>query len=287
MYAEFEYLRPAGLTELLELLAQKREGTAVYAGGTDLLVELRARKRQAGRLIDIKGVPSLGKISEREGCLSIGGACTFSEIAASPLVRRWAPALVQAAGAVGSVQIRNKATLAGNIQTASPAGDGLNAALALDGTAVLLSLDGERRVPLTEHIRGPRSTLLEPGELLAAVELPLRAWSCQRFFKVGRRNALAISVVNGTVALELEGGRAADARICVGAAGPTPVRMEAAEGLLRGQAMSEELIERVAQTVREQVRPISDLRASAEYRSYMAGTMTGRLLRSFWKGGEL
>lgn len=286
MYAQFEYLRPAGLPELLELLAEEREDTVLYAGGTDLLVDLRARKRVAGRVIDIKGAAPLREISERDGCLAIGSACTLSEAVSSPLVRRRAPALAQAASKVGSVQIRNKATLAGNIQTASPAGDGLNAALALDGTAVLLSRQGERRVPLTDYICGPRRTLLAVGELVASIEIPKRAWTKQGFFKVGRRNALAISVVNGTVALELEGETVTDARICVGAAAPVPLRIVAAEELLRGRPLSEEGIELAAQAVREGVCPISDLRASAEYRAYMAGVMVKRQLRAFWEGGE-
>lgn len=278
MYAQFEHLRPSSLASLLALLAERKEGTLLYAGGTDLLVDLRGGNRTVSRVLDTKCVPELHVIAENAECISIGCAATLSEIAAHPLVRTWAPALAQGAGKVGSVQIRNKGTLAGNIQTASPAGDALNGAYALDGVAVLLSRRGERRVPLQSYICGPRRTLLEADELLAAVEIPKRRWSYQQFFKVGRRNAMAISVVNGAVALEAEDGVVKDVRISVGAVAPVPMRVEEAEALLRGQRLTAETAARAGEIVTAAVHPISDLRASAAYRAYMAGVMVKRLL---------
>lgn len=281
MYAQFEHLRPTSLHELLKLLAEKQDGTLLYGGGTDILVDLRAGKKQVRRIIDTKCVQDLHAIRESESCISIGCAVTLSELSVHPLICQWAPALAQGAGQVGSVQIRNKGTLAGNVQTASPAGDALNAAYALDGMAVLLSVRGERRVPLREYICGPRRTQLAEDELLTAVEIPKRRWTFQRFFKVGRRNALAISVVNGAVALEAEGGVVTDARVSVGAVAPTPLRIQAAEELLRGRQLTEELAAQTAQLVTDSVHPISDLRASAEYRAYMAGIMVKRQLTAF------
>lgn len=281
MYAQFEYLRPKSMQELLTLLAEKRAGTLLYGGGTDILVDLRAGKSSASRIIDTKCVKELHVITEKQDCISIGCAVTLSEIAGHPLVCRWAPALAQGAGQVGSVQIRNKGTLAGNVQTASPAGDALNGAYALDGVAVLLSERGERRVPLCEYICGPRRTQRMEDELLKAVEIPKSGWTFQRFFKVGRRNALAISVVNGAVALKAETGMVTDARISVGAVAPTPLRIRAAEDLLRGKALTAELAAQAAELVTASVHPISDLRASAEYRAYMAGIMVKRQLTEF------
>ena len=281
MYEQFDYRCPASQSELLALLGQGGQGTLLYGGGTDLLVVLRARKVSAEHLIDTKGVPEFRAVTETETAVSIGCAVTLSQIESDPLVRRWAPALADGAGKVGSVQIRNKGTLAGNIQTASPAGDGFNAAYGLDGSVVLLSAAGVRRLPLDQFVQGPRKTALAPGELIAVIEIPKRSWTFQRFFKVGRRNALAISVVNGLVALEMEDGAVKDARISVGAVGPTPLRIREAESLLKGRFLTPELAERVSDLVQNSVHPISDLRASAEYRAYMAGVMVKRQLKAY------
>lgn len=274
MYAQFEYLRPLSLEEI----PTAGEGDAFYGGGTDLLVLLREGKVQAKRLIDIKSIPSLREISETPDHILIGCGVTLSEIRRHPLVRRWVPALAEAAGRIGCTQIQNKATLAGNIQTASPAGDGLNAAWALGGVVVLSSRVGVERLPLEDFILGPRKTALCPGQLIVAVEFPKRQWSYQRFFKVGRRNALAISVVNGAVAVSVEAGRVKDLCISVGAVGPTPLRMREAEDALRGTSLDMTSILQATAMVQTNVMPISDLRASGEYRAYMAGVMVKRQL---------
>ena len=283
MYAQFEHLRPTSLQELLSQLAQRQQGTLLYGGGTDILVDLRSGKKQATRLLDTKCIQELHMVRESETCISVGCSVTLSEISANPVVNQWALALAQGAGKVGSVQIRNKGTLAGNVQTASPAGDAVTAAYALDGVAVLLSESGERRVPLYEYICGPRRTQLAEDELLAAIEIPKRKWTFQRFFKVGRRNALAISVVNGAVALEVEQGVVRDARICVGAVAPTPLRIQKTEALLQNKELSADLAAQIAEMITAAVNPISDLRASKEYRAYMAGIMVKRQLLEFMR----
>ena len=280
MYVQFEHLRPAALPDLLNILRQKPEHAMLLGGGTDMLVDLRARKLSPTHLIDVKNIPQLREITETETAVRIGCAATLSQIAADPLVLEWAPALAQGASRVGCTQIRNKGTLAGNIQTASPAGDGLNAAYALDAEVVLLSPEGERRMPVRDYVRGPRRTGLGEKEFLAYIELPKRRWSFQQFFKVGLRNALAISVVNGAAAVELEDGVVKDVRLSCGAVGPTPLRITAAEELLLGQSLTDEWIAAVARTVADSVQPISDLRASAEYRAYMAGVMIKRQLET-------
>lgn len=278
MYVQFEHLRPATLPDLLTILEQKPEHAMFLGGGTDMLVDLRARKLSPTHLIDVKNIPQFHEITETETVVRIGCAATLSQIAADPLVLEWVPALAQGTDKVGCTQIRNKGTLAGNIQTASPAGDGLNAACALDANVVLLSPKGERRMPVCDYVCGPRRTRLGEKEFLAYIELPKRRWSFQQFFKVGLRNALAISVVNGVVAVELENGIVKDARLSCGAVGPTPLRITAAEDLLLNRPLTDERIKMAARSVTDSVHPISDLRASAEYRAYMAGVMVKRQL---------
>ena len=278
MYVQFTYLRPSTTDELVALLEEKKQGTILYGGGTDILVDLRAGTRTASRVIDVKNIDVFSSIDENQSVVRIGCAVTLSESAGHPLIQKWAPALAAGVSQVGSVQIRNKATLAGNIQTASPAGDGLNAAYALDGVAVLLSTRGERRIPLQTYITGPRRTQLQDDEVLAFIELPKKTWNFQRFFKVGLRNALAISVVNGAVALHTQDGKILEARICVGAVAPTPLRFQQGENFLRGKYLTSAIVEEIAALVTASVSPISDLRASAAYRAYMAGAMVKRQL---------
>lgn len=276
MYASFAYTRPKSLGELYELLGQ---GGWIYAGGTDLLVLLRSGKISTDRLIDVKEIPELQGIREENGKIIIGAACCFTEISENTLVREKLPGLAAGCRAVGSPQIRNKGTLGGNIQNSSPAGDGLNAAYALGAAVKLLSAAGGRLVPLTEFIQGPRKTLLQPGEVLVEVQLPTQEWTYQKFFKVGRRNALAISVVNGLVALTCNGDSTIRrARISLGAVAPTPIQLTVAEEYLAGRFLDAETLFGVEELIRASVKPISDIRASKEYRSYIAGVSVRRAL---------
>lgn len=284
MFAKFEYTAPATVEELLGILAQEKAGTVIYGGGTDVIVDLRSEKLQAERLIDIKTIPELRRITEKKDCICVGCAATLMQIHDDPLVNRYAPTVAQGCGQVGSVQIRNKGTLAGNIQTASPAGDGLNGAMAADAVAVLQSVSGQRRVPLTEYIIGPRKTQRKNDEFLAYIEIPKKEMTFAEFFKVGRRNALAISVVNGAVTLLQRSGVVEDCRIVVGAVAPTPLRMVQAEEILRGEKLTAELAAKIGKLVSASVHPISDIRASAEYRGYMAGTMVKRMLDKAMEG---
>ena len=284
MYLDFRYYCPTSIAELLDLMSEPGE-YLIYSGGTDLLVQLRAKELSAKYLIDIKQIPELNVISETDTHITIGAAVCFTEIAGNEQVAKWASALQEAALTVGSVQIRNKATLGGNIQTASPAGDGLVAALGLDGEVSLLSATGQRRLPLAEFIVGPRETALKPGEVMTEIRIPKHDWCCQRFFKVGRRNALAISVVNGLVALKTNAeGIVEEARVALGAVAPTPVRICEAERVLIGQMPDMERIKQVKEIVKDCIHPISDIRASAAYRRYIAGVMVGCQINTFREG---
>lgn len=279
MYAEFNYMAPGSKHELFEIIGRYKEGKRIYAGGTDLLVLLRARKIDAKHLIDIKRIEEFGTITENDASITIGSAVTMTEIHSDPSVKRWLPALAGAVNSVGSVPIRNKATLAGNIQTASPAGDGMNAAWGLDANIVLTSECGERVVPLTEYITAPRKTVIADNEVIAKIVLPKREWTYQSFFKIGRRNALAISILNGIVAIMLDdGGKVTDARISLGAVAPTAIRILEAEQALIGKKLSVESADEICAIVQRSIKPISDIRASADYRRYMAGVSVKRQL---------
>jgi CO/xanthine dehydrogenase FAD-binding subunit len=273
------------LAEAIALIESEPSGR-LMAGGTDLLVKLRgAPPDESPMLICLDGVPELKGVSEEDGWLAIGAATSFAVIAASPLVAARAPLLQAAAREVGAPAIRNMATLGGNLCTASPAGDSLPPLYALNARVELASNAGCRRMPLSDFITGPGKTRLARGEILRRVLLPLsqRADFCE-FQKVGRRRSLAIAVVSFAGLLRLdEGRRIAEARFAFGSVGPTVVTVPEAEAMLRGQAaarLDSAVVDRAVSCVCDFVRPIDDLRASADYRRALAGNLLRRFLAS-------
>jgi CO/xanthine dehydrogenase FAD-binding subunit len=270
------------LAEAIALIESEPRGR-LMAGGTDLLVKLRgAPPDESPVLICLDGVPELKGVSEEDGWLAVGAATSFAAIAASPLIAARAPLLQAAAREVGAPAIRNMATLGGNLCTASPAGDSLPALYALDAEVELASNAGCRRMTVSDFITGPGKTRLARGEILRRVLLPLSAPAdLSQFQKVGRRRSLAIAVVSFAGLLRLdEGGRIAEARFAFGSAGPAVVTVPEAEALLRGQAaarLDSAVVDRAVSCVCDSVRPIDDLRASADYRRALAGN----LLRGF------
>ncbi|WP_415518370.1 MAG: xanthine dehydrogenase family protein subunit M [Desulfovibrio aminophilus] len=270
-------LLPATLPELWEALAAS-PGAPLLAGGTDLLVRLRARRQRPEALVGLERLAELRTIRRQGRSLRIGALATHAMIAGHPLVLRHAPVLARAVSEVGGPAIRNMGTLGGNLCTASPAGDSLPALAVLEARVELLSAGGTRLLPLSGFLLGPGRTALAPGEIVGAVRVPLAAdFQVQHFEKVGRRAALAIAVVSLAVLARLEKGVVAEARLAVGSAAPTVLRCPEAEELLRGGRLTLSALERAAKAVRAAVRPIDDARASAGYRRQVAGNLLLRL----------
>lgn len=297
---------PRDLPALFKALAEP--GARVLAGGTDLLVRLRANPDAApatlvslDRLAALRGVAedSSGKAGgargkdagvsavEPEGVgagtlhrvLRLGAATTHTELLAHPLVRARLPVLAQALADLGSPPIRNMGTLGGNICTASPAGDTLPPLLVLGAEVELASKAGIRRLPLAKFLLGPGRTALQHGEVLTAVRVPIPGVNvCQHFEKVGRRDALAVAVVSLAALVRLgHGGKIAEARLAWGSVGPTVWRCPEAEAALVGRKLSLTALTAAAALVRTLVKPIDDVRASAAYRREVAGNLLLRL----------
>ncbi|MBI5520616.1 MAG: xanthine dehydrogenase family protein subunit M [Desulfovibrio sp.] len=273
---------PRDLAELFEAL--QTPGAQPLAGGTDLLVRLRAARKDGVKplpasLVRLDGVEALrGVRREADGALRLGAASTHAELLAHPLVRAALPELAAALTQLGSPPIRNMGTLGGNICTASPAGDCLPPLYALGAVVELASQAGARRMRLAEFIAGPGRTGLKPGEVLAAAIVPpAPEFQVRHFEKVGRRGALAIAVVSLSALLRLERGRIAEARLAWGSVGPTVWRCPEAEAELVGRKPTLAALSAAAAVVRENVRPIGDLRASADYRRQVAGNLLLRL----------
>jgi CO/xanthine dehydrogenase FAD-binding subunit len=264
--SQLSLLQPRSLGEALRLL--REEGSLVpLAGCTDLYVGLHFGTVPGRRFLDLQGLRELAGIRRRGHTLVIGALATYSDLIASPLVRRHLPILAQASREIGSPQIQNRGTLGGNIANASPAGDALPVLAVAEATVVLRSADGERRVPFGSFFTGYRKTAMRPDELIVAVEVPPvegRQW----FRKVGTRAAQAISkVVMAAV-------RSPWPRIALGSVAPTVVRLPRTEVVLaRGGSLDKAQAELL-----EEIRPIDDLRSTAAYRR----RVSANLLAQFW-----
>lgn len=270
--ADGSYLRPADLAEALELLAAQ-PGAQLVAGSTDWGVELNLRHARAALSIGIDRLPELRELSVTDGWISIGAALTLSEIERE--LAGEIPLLAELLPQFGSRLIRNGATLGGNLGTASPIGDAAPALLALDARLVLVSLAGERTVGLADYFTGYRQTVKRPDELIKAVLIPTPVAPISAFHKIAKRRFDDISSVAIGFALRLEGDpaigddRVAEVRIGLGGVAATPVRALRTEAALAGQPWTGPTVEAAAAVLAREGTPLSDHRASAEYRSAM------------------
>lgn len=270
------YHSPTTLTEAVALLAE--EGRTVIAGGTDLLVNPRYMVG-VREVMDIRKL-GLDYITEENDWLHIGAGTTMHSVAKQPKIQALAHGILARGAAVcGSPNIRNMATLAGNVASALPSADTPPSLLALDAQVVLVGMQGERIVPLDSFYIGPARSVRE-RELIRELRIPLDNVDTIKggFFKIGR-TAEDISMVNAAATLIIKDGLITSARVVMGAVAPIPLRVTSAEEALVGQKPVEETIQRAAELVRAEVRPISDHRASAEYRRRMSGVAAIRALR--------
>jgi carbon-monoxide dehydrogenase medium subunit len=283
------YENAVSLADVLALLDDHRERARIVAGGTDILIEMEQGQRPGvDTLIDITRVPGLDAIEERDGRITLGALVTHNHIMDSELLRARALPLVQACREVGAPQIRNRATIAGNIITASPANDTIVPLIALDASVTLASAEGERRVPLREFYTGLRQQVMLPNEMLTEISFPLPDNTARGvFLKLGLRRAQAISVVNAAVVLSCDDAdRVTDAAIALGSVAPTIIRLPAVEALLQGEKLSDARISEAARLAATIPAPIDDVRSTAEYRSEMIKVLVARALRMLAAGTQ-
>ncbi len=283
-----QYRAPRSLEEAAEIL--RGGDVTVLAGGTDVMPQSQAGRLRFQRvLMNVRHVPEMTGITEQGTTVRIGALVTITELLRSPLVRARLNVLWQACDHFASDQIRNAATVGGNLCNASPAGDTLVPLLALDATAVLVAKPNgtleTRRVPLGAFFTGPGRSARKPNELLAAVEVPLPpAGSVGAFYKHGTRPGLDISTISIAVAARRDGNVLRNVRIAFGAVAPTPIRAPKAEAALEGRTPDATTLEAVAVAALGEIKPISDVRGSDWYRRELVHNM---LKRSFTHACQL
>lgn len=276
----FSYHRPDTLPEALALLAANPARLPILAGGTDLVAQWRSGAIDPAGVIDISALEELRQIGEGDGTVSVGALATHARIAGHDLVRRHLPALGEACATIGATQIQNRGTIGGNIMNGSPAGDTLPVLAALDAELLVQNLRGERWIPMRDFFAGYRKTALAPDELLTRVRFPQRGTEeCSRFYKIGTRRAQAISKVCLCARANIHHGGIETIAIAVGSVAPTVVRALGTETLVRGHAVTAALIDRARHSLEDEVAPIDDVRSTAAYRRFVAGSLLARFLR--------
>ncbi len=283
---DIEYSAPDSIEEAVSILADAGPGGRVLAGGTDLLVQLRNGARDVRHVVDIKRIPELDALEHTEGGgLRLGAALSCARLGEDALVRAHYPGLREAAMLIGSDQIQNRATLAGNLCNASPAADTVPALMALDASCEIQGPAGSRTIPLSDFLDQPGQNQLAPAEILVSLRIPASsghfADAYQRFIP---RNEMDIAVVGVGAALTLSNaGECTHARVALGAVGPRVLEAREAAAHLIGSTLDEDTINEAAELARAIAKPISDKRGPAEYRRSLVGTLTRRVLHSALK----
>ncbi len=284
-----EYISSSHTNEIVELLAAKKGKARVIAGATDLILELeRGARKDVETVIDISRADHLGKIWQDEnGFIHLGALVTHTDCAASRLIQENGLPLALACWMVGSPQIRNRGTIAGNIITASPANDTIPALIALEANVLLLSTSGERSIALVDFYTGVRKNVMKPDELLTEITFKALGSNDHGFYiKQALRKAQAISLVNCAFMITTEKDVITKARIALGAVAPTIVRAREAEDYLLGKKLDENALEKAAELSARVAKPIDDVRSSAKYRMHIVKVIVKRGLTTIWKHEE-
>lgn len=261
----FDYYEPTSIGEACSLLGELGPAASLLAGGTDLVVRMKRGVSEPVGVINLKTIPGSNEIALEGGNVRIGALTRLADLAVSPLIRAKLPALALGADSVGTPQIRNLATLGGNLCNASPCS----------------GRQGTRQESIASFFLAPGKTTLSAGEIVTAIIVPVPSLlTVQTFIKLGPRKSGDISVVNTAVSLSFDGGRCARARIALGSVAPTPLRARETEAWIEGQEASSIDAAEAGRRAAEEVRPISDLRGSQEYRKEMVSVLTERALSS-------
>ncbi len=273
----FDYIKPSSLSEAVSLYAEHKEKARLLLGGTDLIVMLNDGIISPDVVIDLKGIEELRKLEVEGDFLHIGAAVTFSELIDSELIKKDFPIIWESARTVASTGVRNRATLAGNICSAVPSADSAPSLLVREATVVIAAQEGEKEVPIVDFFLGPRKTVLTPGDIVKEIKVPvIKQKFGGSYVKLGRYDGEDLAQTGvATLALEDKTYRVA---FC--AVAPKPVRAKEVEEFLKGKDITDEVIEEAIPIALKAISPISDVRASKEYRLHASGVIFKRSLKA-------
>jgi CO/xanthine dehydrogenase FAD-binding subunit len=275
----FDYAAPLSVAEAVGLLTS-HPGPRVLAGGTDLLVQLRAGRKEADLVVDVKRIPELNAVEyDAASGLMLGAAVPCYRIYRDKVVARAYPALAEVAALIGGTQIQGRASIGGNLCNAAPSADSVPLLIALGATCRVAGPRGVRQIAVEDFCTAPGRTLLQPGEMLVSLHLPPPApHSGARYLRFIPRNEMDIAVAGAGVEVILEDGRFRSARIALAAVGPTPLYVREAGQALAGSPVNESSIAAAAELARKSARPITDMRGTADYRRHLCAVLTRRAL---------
>ncbi len=282
----FDYIKAETAEQAIGLLQEKGAAARILMGGTDLFVQMRNGHLTPGFLVDLKNLPGMDTIeySSKDG-LTLGAAVTMNALARNPNVLKHYPLLAEAAESVASYQLRNRATVGGNLCNASPAADTAPAALVLEADITVVGPRGERTISVTDFFMSPGVNALEAGEFLTRINFGSQpeGWK-GRYLKIGRNAGGDLAIVGVAVMGYLDKGEPSTFRfkIALASVAPTPIRVRKAEEILAQNPITEQVIEMAAEAAQEASTPIDDVRASARYRKAMVKELTRRGLREVW-----
>ena len=276
---KFCFYRPTALEELLEFKAKEGSKARILDGGSNVLVYINEGSISGGTLVDVKSLEAIKGIGEQAGCLEIGAGELIADIMDSGLIRKKAPFLREALRKFANPLVRNMATLAGNIADSSPIGDTIPPLLVLEAEVVAASTEGERVIPLEEFFTGPGQNVLKDNEVIIKVRFPLPTKGRGGHIKLGLRRGTSCSVVSVAVWLVADKGNVQDIRIALGGVAPTPIRARKTEDAFKGQSLDWDRITELSEGVMEEISPITDVRASAEYRKQVSAGLLAKAVR--------
>ncbi len=274
----FDYYQPKDLSDTVSFLVREGANAQVLAGGTDLIPRIKDRLVSPAYVVNVKGLTELQGMGKVKDGFRIGALTTIRTLETSSVIRSQFPLLAQAAAVLGSVQIRNIATIGGNLCHAVPSAEMAPPLLSLNAQATITGPRGKRSLPLEGFFLGPRRTALQPGEILSELLLPSlpERWGGV-YIKLGHRQAMDLAIVGVAAVVVIDSaGRFQDCRIALGAVAPTPVRAKQAEEILRGEKFSEAALTKASEIGMGECQPIDDIRASRVYRCEMVKVLTHR-----------
>jgi carbon-monoxide dehydrogenase medium subunit len=280
---DFEYYEPRSIDELIKILSEFRDQAKILAGGTDLIIKMKVRLVEPRVLVNIKKIPGLRYITEDGDYIRIGALTTLRDVEKSEIIRKHLPALHDAVRVMGSIQVRNMATVVGNLCNASPAADTAPPLLVHNARVVVLSSRGERVIPLEEFFKGPGVTVLEPDEVVVEVIAEKATRGSSAFEKVSRVS-VDLAIASAAVYAEISSDSVIESvKVAVGSVAPTPLRARLLEERVKGLRVESEELKRALYVIDREISPITDVRSTAEYRRHVVKILVWNALKRVYK----